>query len=178
MKIKTKECRIVEVKGGYALATMIPNSQVDELKKLCDKDVDKTIEVKQYREKRSLDANAYFWKLCGELAKVMDSTDKEIYIQLLIDYGVNKYKVVHESEVNDYLVDYKHVEVMNLAKVKTDKGVTDGVQIRCTRGSSKYNTKQMSRLIEGTVNECKDQNIEPKSPAEIKRLVDSYEGSK
>ena len=36
-------------------------------------------EVKEYRQKRSLDANAYAWKLMDELAQAIGSTKEEVY---------------------------------------------------------------------------------------------------
>ena len=42
------------------------------------------------------------------------------------------------------------------------------------RGSSAYNTKEMSRLINGIVSECKEMGIETLPPNELKRMMELY----
>ena len=52
------------------------------------KDCDKiTLEVKKYRAKRSLDANAYYWTLIYKLAKVLQITNEECHNMELRHYG-------------------------------------------------------------------------------------------
>lgn len=56
---------------------------VDDLK-----DKDKlSIEVKPYRERRSLNANAYAWSLIGQIADIVRAGKDEIYLKLLKRYG-------------------------------------------------------------------------------------------
>ena len=43
--------------------------------------------LKKHSDKRSLDANAYYWKLLGELAKVLQTSNEELHNQLLDSYG-------------------------------------------------------------------------------------------
>ena len=43
------------------------------------------------------------------------------------------------------------------------------------RGSSTYDTKEMSRLIEGLVAECKDQGIDTLPPDEFNRMMGLYD---
>ena len=35
-------------------------------------------QIKEHREKRSLDANAYYWRLCGELAQAVREKPEDI----------------------------------------------------------------------------------------------------
>ena len=52
------------------------------------KDVNKLIlEIKPYRRKRSLDANAYYWVLVGKLAKAIGLSNNEVHNMLLRGYG-------------------------------------------------------------------------------------------
>ena len=82
-------------------------------------------ELKEHRERRSLDANAYMWQMLG----VGWPTE-------LVDYDGDKYVV------------------------------------RAYYGSSQYNTRQMSRIINAVVEDCKEQDIETLTPCEIARLID------
>ena len=52
----------------------------------------------------------------------------------------------------------------------------ENVTIRCYYGSSVYNTKQMARLIDDVVSDCKEMGIETKPPEEIDRLVSLWKG--
>ena len=59
---------------------------------------------------------------------------------------------------------------------RLDHGSTEGfVLVNFYYGSSAYNTKQMSRLIDAAVNDCKEQGIETLPPEEIKAMVNAYE---
>lgn len=46
-----------------------------------------SLEIKPYRKKRSLDANAYYWVLLTKLAKVMNTSNAEMHNLMLIHYG-------------------------------------------------------------------------------------------
>ena len=48
---------------------------------------DTLFEVKEYKEKRSLNANNYAWKLMTEIGNVLRKSKEEVYLQMLIDYG-------------------------------------------------------------------------------------------
>ena len=53
------------------------------------KDCEKlSIEIKPYREERSLNANAYFWVLAGKLAEKLNSTKEEVYRHHIKETGV------------------------------------------------------------------------------------------
>ena len=51
------------------------------------KDKRLVIEAKRYSEKRSLNANNYFWKLCELIAQKMESTQDEVHDLMLYRYG-------------------------------------------------------------------------------------------
>lgn len=57
------------------------------LKSKKDRDYDLTI--KEHREKRSLDANAYAWVLMGKLAAAMHIKPVEVYRQQIVGVGDN-----------------------------------------------------------------------------------------
>lgn len=46
-----------------------------------------SLEIKKYRRKRSLDANAYYWVLIGKLAKVLELSNPETHNMMLCRYG-------------------------------------------------------------------------------------------
>lgn len=122
--------------------------------------------------KKSLSANAYFWKLCDLIAKHKDirSTKDEIYLRQLSRYGifvdVKAAKVVSE----DLKRMYRLVEELD----DWDGWVT----FRCYVGSSHYDTEEMSALIDGTVNDCHDLDICTWPEPEIRRMLDVWKPEK
>ena len=45
------------------------------------------LDIKEHREKRSLDANAYAWVLIHKLAEAMRISPEEVYLQAILDIG-------------------------------------------------------------------------------------------
>lgn len=62
-----------------------PRAKLEALANLADKDFD--ITVKQHREKRSLDANAYAWVLITAIADELRASKDEIYFEMLKSTG-------------------------------------------------------------------------------------------
>lgn len=118
--------------------------------------------------KRSLSANAYFWKLCDLIAKHKDikSTKDEIYLRQLSKYGV--------------FVDVKAAKVVseNLKRIYRWVEELDDwngwATFRYYVGSSHYDSKEMSDLIDGTVNDAKELGIDTWPEQEIRRLIDTW----
>lgn len=129
------------------------------------------IEVRKHKSKRSLNANAYMWVLIGEIASKTGEPRTEIYRQAIQDAGVMKPLVVKEEiaqEVINMLTDVKPTGTGDFALAgATRKGWTE---IYLYIGSSKYNTEEMSRLIDYVVTEAKGLNIDTMTPEEIERL--------
>lgn len=146
-------------------------SSLEEIKK------DKlSIEIKKYRKSRSLDANKYFWKLLQEVCDFKDIETIEEYKRRVKELGIfRQFKIMTQ-------------DVKTFEKVWTDRGIawfceiadtdyigdTEFKIINAYYGSSSYNTKQMSRLIDNLVQDCKTVGIETKTPAEIKSLLESW----
>lgn len=169
MKFKINSLPIVESNGRYGFYCVIPNNMLDKFNKLKDKVC--SVEVKEYREKRSLNANSYAFKLMGEIGKKLTSTTEEVYEQMLRRYGVHDYCVVVADAIPTLKKAFKYVDVMNKVQVNGK----NGVQVKCILGSSNYDSLQMSKFIEGIKTECCTLGIETLTPDEIKRMVDNYE---
>lgn len=172
MKFNSSNIQLTKRTSGYFLNIEVPNSQLDELQKLINKDVVKTVEIKQHREKRSLDANAYAFKLMSEIAKKLTSTTEEVYEQMLQRYGVHDYCVVIIEALPTLKKVFKFIDVHNKVKVNGK----DAVQVKCTLGSSNYDSLQMSQFIEGIKTECDILKISTLTPEEVKRLLNNWEG--
>ena len=130
-----------------------------------------SIKIDKYREKRSLDANAYFFVLCDKLSAKLNIPKEVIYRNAIKDIGGNS-----------TIVCVKDVAVEKLCASWCKNGLgwqTDTMPSKidgCTNvilyyGSSTYDTAQMSRLISNIVEECHAQGIDTRTPDEIAELL-------
>lgn len=126
------------------------------------------IEAVKYREKRTLNANAYFWQLVDKMAKVLKVDKWELYLQQLAKYGVFSDVKIKEEALQTLKKHFRLCEVLE----KDGEFLT----VRVYFGSSKYNTKEMSDLIEGTVEDAKSLKIETLTPREIFEMLQAWKG--
>lgn len=126
-----------------------------------------TAVLKETRRKRSLDANAYFWTLCGKLSAAVGEPPETIYRQYIKDIGDNFtiVPVLNEAKTRYMKIWSSH----GIGWVCEDLGPSfDGYSnIISYYGSSTYDTRQMSRLIELAVQDCREQGIETLTPDEL-----------
>lgn len=142
-----------------------------------------TIKVDKYREKRSLDANAYLWKLCSLIADKLSEdgspeTKESIYQSAIKAKGI--YREQGELPL-DFAKTSRHAwEMLGTGWVTEQVDFEpdgDKVIVRYYYGSSTYNSKQMSRVIDWLVTECHQLDIPTKSQEELNSLLNSW-GSK
>lgn len=144
-----------------------------------------SLEIKKYRRKRSLDANAYYWVLAGKLAKVLDMSNAEVHNLMLRRYGQPEiyegkgvYMTIPDTDESsrkaDNAMDY------HLAPTSQVRKGNDGVMYRTyrlLRGSHTYNTEEMARLIDGLAHECMEAGMsqaEIATPDEREKLKKIY----
>ena len=143
----------------------------DELK---DYDVD--IEIKRHREKRSRDANNYCWILCEKIADKLQNEDirqtkETVYREAIRHVGVYKdFPNMSPDNAKTLRAAWEALGTGWLTEQVDYSQDGENVTIRCYYGSSRYNTKQMSRLIDNLVQDCKELGIPTETPEEIERI--------
>lgn len=137
-----------------------------------------SIELKPYREKRSKDANGYFWVLCGELAAKIGIPKEDIYREYVREIGGNYYtSCFQESEVQAVCDCWARNGIGWIYDILPSK--LNGCKIALLYyGSSEYDTAQMSRLIDMVVYDCKENGIETATPNEIADMLNLWENAK
>ena len=136
---------------------------------LFNQDRDKLFDINEHRLKRSLNANAYLWVLIGKIADVVRADKEEIYLLMLKRYGQREmvsvradldvrgffkyYELAGESSLNGKV--FKHYCIF--------------------KGSSEFDSREMSILIDGVVSECKELDIETLPPHELMKLKNLWE---
>ena len=147
----------------------------ETLDKLKGEEID--LDAKKHREKRSLNANNYFYQLVGKIADKLDASKDEIHNRMLARYGQymkDGDKIVFCLYPAD--IDYKNQSEVHLKPTghfETRKGV-QYEWFAVMRGSHTYDTQEMAKLIDGVVSECRDLDISVLTPDEIKRMVGNY----
>ena len=138
----------------------------DELK---GKDID--IKLCRYREKRSVDANSYCWTLINQIAAVLNQRPNDIYRHCIREIGGN-YQI--SPILNKDLARWREIwESKGTGWICEDMGESklDGyTNTRNYYGSSKYDSRQMSQLIDRVVDEARELGIETMTPNEIARV--------
>lgn len=148
---------------------MLGNAE-EVIRFLFEQDRAKIWEIKEYKSKRSLNQNAYFYKLIGEIADNLRVSKAEIHLKLLKDYGQSEViSVLSEIDISGYFRYYEEI----------GKGTVNGKEFthyRVYKGSSEMNTKEMSILLDGTVKEAEQLGIPTLTEKEIERLFDTNAG--
>ena len=136
----------------------------------CLKDKKYVIEVKQYKNKRSLDANAYCWVLINKLSEKTNISVTEIYRHAIKDIGGVSITSCLKSEAVPMFKKAWASHGMGW-QVETFPSKIEGcTNVTAYYGSSVYDTVQMSRLIDSIVAECQEQGIETMTPNDLEGL--------
>lgn len=150
----------------------------NELKEMRDKYTKGfAIDVMQYREQRSLDANAYFHVLVDKIAKALNKGSEEVKKQLNLDYGT----IMRDDKGKK--VGFKLPESVDVNLIYPyakwfDFRIENGVKFNCYiiyKETHTLDTKEMSTLIDGTVQEAQQLGIETKTPDEIANMLSLYD---
>ena len=130
-----------------------------------------SIKVVKYRKKRSLDANAYAWVLMTKIADAVSSSKEEIYEEMLQKYGS-----VYEDE--DGYITMTVKKSVDMTKIgghwKYIKDNGKFASYLMIKGSSEYDTEEMSHFIDRIVEESKDLGIETATPDELERMKQEW----
>ncbi len=136
--------------------------------------------IKEHRERRSLDANAYCWLLIGKLSSALCILPKEVCRQYIPDVGGNFEIVPIRSDSLDRW-DKLWCDGHD-GRMTQDMGPCRGIpgyhNVRLYFGSSDYDTAQMSRLIDMIVEDCKDQGIETLPPDKLALLKEDWDAQR
>lgn len=140
--------------GELILALQIDRESVRHAKHLVDKyiGVEKllSIDVRTWRNPRSLDANAYCWKLCAEIANVDEAgllTKEEVYRRNILEVGVYDSLQVRQDALEGFAQRWEYRGTGWFVDLIDDGGLDGYKLVHAYYGSSVYNTKEMWRLL-------------------------------
>jgi biotin-(acetyl-CoA carboxylase) ligase len=129
---------------------------------------DNKYEIKLYKDKRSLDANAYYWKLLNEIANILKLNKEQLHFKFLKEYGqVASCLLPSEVEITGFT---KYNELIRTIDIK---GKLFN-EYRLFKGSSEMNSAEMSILIQGIENEAKELGIQTLDELRVKEMLESW----
>lgn len=183
MKLKADSLNIMQdiSNGGFVLSL-----HVQEIPSGAERILEESalaVSVSKWRKHRSLSANAYYWMLVGKLSEMTGQSNAVIHNLLLRRYGVAEIvggqmltvKVPDTDEAEKETLEKEKYHLKPTSKLKVGK---DGRMFRdyiILKGSSDFDTKEMRRLIDGTIDECKEAGIDTLSTEEVRRMMEDYE---
>lgn len=131
-----------------------------------------SIKAVKYREKRSLDANALLWLCLGRIAGAIPCADKwDVYLQMLKRYGKYTYICVKPNVVDAVKAQWRESEVIGNVNINGQ----EAVQMLCYFGSSTYDTKEFSVLLDGVISEMKEMGLEVPASEDMRRALEQWE---
>lgn len=144
--------------------------EITKLKEVVAKGKELTVEIKPFRKKRSLDANGMLWAILNQMAEVLKTSKDEVYLEMLNRYGVFTHVIVKADVVEKVKREWKTVRELGEVTVN---GKT-GIQLQCYFGSSTYDSKEFSVLLEGVISEAKELGIDTITESEKNALLESW----
>lgn len=129
-----------------------------------------SIEVKPYRKRRSLDANAYCWVLIDKIAEKIGESKEAIYKHYITHIGGNSEICCVKNEAVKRLCDGWHRNGLGWQTETFDSKIDGCTNVILYYGSSVYDSAQMARLLDLIVQDCRTLDIPTETPNEIARL--------
>lgn len=136
----------------------------DIIRFLLEQDDEKIFEIKEYKAKRTLTQNAYFWVLVNAIAEKLNYSKEKVHFQMLRDYG--RSEVVSIRSDIDISTFFKYYLDIGRGKINN----VNFTHYRIFKGSSDMNTAEMAALLDGTVQEAQQLGIPTLTEIEIAGL--------
>lgn len=145
----------------------------DAYDELANKDI--VVNIKPYNRKRSLHANSYCWALIDQIAELSGISKEDIYRKEVRNIGgVSKQVWCEECDVQD-IIRFWEKKGLGWQAEETDRDSIGNVCLTLYAGSSCYNTRQMSMLIDNIVTDAKDLGIETLTPKELEKMLGKWD---
>lgn len=134
------------------------------------------VELKKHRKKRSLNANSYFWSLLKEYSEEKNVNTVVEYKERVKRLGIFRRFRIETNEAKTFEIMWTDKGIAWFCEIADTEYIGD-IEFKIIHayyGSSSFNSKQMSRLINDLVEDCKEVGIETKPEAEIKSLLEAW----
>ena len=135
------------------------------------KDCDIRLKATKWREKRSLNANGLLWACLDKIASALNTDKWQVYLMMLKRYGKFTYLIVPKGAAEKTKEMWRESEEVGDIVVN---GRT-ATQMLCYFGSSTYDTKEFSKLLNGVISEMKEMGLETPMDEDLYRALREWE---
>lgn len=142
-----------------------------EDKKILTIELNKGEEIEVKRRKRSKSANSYFWTLLQQLCEELNLDVIQEYKKRVKDLGIFRQWEIDTKNVPTFVKMWTERGIAWFCEIVEEIG--NKTIINAYYGSSSYNSRQMSVLIDNLVQDCNSVGIQTMSDEEIKELIRS-----
>lgn len=139
---------------------------------LWGKDREQLFEIKEYKKKRSLNANSYCWVLLQKLADKLNTTKEELYRKYIKEKGIFRTITIDNQAVSTFIHLWEEKGLGWICEVLSENDTT--TDLIAYYGTSSYNTSQMAHYVDYIVEECKLQGIEILTQEELESLKENW----
>lgn len=167
--IKTMKGRLTGIqmpfRAKYPVITLEVEADPEDLEQFNDMELE--VKLSKFSKKRSNDANALLWACIGDIAKALRASNWDVYLLMLERYGEFTTILVKPEAVEGLKRQWRETKVI---------GERDQmVEVMCFYGSSTYNAREMSRLIEGVVSEMKEMHLQAPASERMREILEELE---
>lgn len=158
--------------GHCDVTITMTEGNASDIATLADKDL--SVEIKQWRNNRSLDANALLWACIGDMVKALGGDKWEYYIRALREHGQYTMIQIKPEALEKFKKMYRECEVIGSRIIDG----TEMLQVLCYYGSSTYDTKEFSVLLDGILQDMRQSGIPVPANEEVQRALEVWENGK
>ena len=157
--------------------TLLTISTKEDCRTLYDElhDKDISVTIKKHKERRSLDANACAWVLMDKLTEAVGTPRETIYREAIKNVGGNTETVCVRTRAVDKLCEGWRRNGLGWQTDTFPSKIDGCTNVILYYGSSVFDTAQMSRLIDGLVQDCKAVGIETLPPEKLDALLEAWD---
>ena len=140
-----------------------------------DDNGDFELSIDKVKGKRSNDANRYFWELVGQLSEKINVSPEDIYRTYIKDIGGN-YEVlpIRDDAVETWIKNWRGRGIGWQCEIVGESKLRGYTNVICYYGSSTYDSRQFTRLVNLCIDDCKANGIETMSPSEMALMMRNY----
>ena len=146
---------------------------INEDSKILTVQIGRNEEIEVKRKKRSKNSNSYFWELLQQLCVEMNLDVVSEYRKRVKELGIFRQWEIDNENVATFVKVWEERGIAWFTEIVEEIG--SKTIINAYYGSSSYNSKQMSRLIDNLVQDCKEIGIQTLDEIELERLLNDSE---
>ena len=170
MKARIIDLSIDYVTNSGKITLEIPKNELEQLEMLKDKKL--SVDIKEFKNKRSLNANSYCWVLIQQIADALKTTKEEVYKKFIKEKGIFRTAEIDNKALNTLIYLWQDKGLGWVVDILDKK--EDSTEVILYYGTSSYNSKQMATFIDYIVESAKEIGIQVISPDELLLLKENW----